>query len=78
MKNVNVKNYKELQDALIDFIYSHEATVVKFDRLRYKFYLSVENGLYVVKHNKNVEMFDYSYNLISYVKETVHSEKLNK
>ena len=30
MKNVNVKNYKELQDALIDFIYSHEATVIKF------------------------------------------------
>ena len=75
MKNVNVKNYKELQDALIDFIYSHEATVIKFENLRYKFYLSVENGLYVVKHGKSVETFDYSFSLTDHVRNAVHNER---
>lgn len=75
MKNVNVKNYKELQDALIDFIYSHEATVIKFENLRYKFYLGIEDGLYVVKHGKNVETFDYSFSLTDHVRSAVHNER---
>ena len=78
MKNVNVKNYKELQDALIDFIYSHEATVIKVDNVRYKFYLSVENGLYVVKHGKTVKELFYSFALTDYVKDAVHNEKFNR
>lgn len=75
MKNVNVNNYKGLQDALVDFIYTHEETVLKVENVKFKFYLKVSNGLYEVKHGRKVNSFNSSWLLMDYIKEAVHEEK---
>lgn len=78
MVNVTVRNYSELQSALMIFTRTHQETSVKFEGLRFRFYLTTQDDLFVVKYKQKIETFEHALGLACYMSETIHKEKTSK
>lgn len=67
MKNVDVKNKRELENALLDYIRENEDMSIKFKDMHYKFHLSMKGKKYVLTHAKEETLYTSYFEMVNFI-----------